>query len=48
MAAWIADGRLRSLEHLVAGIELFPETLLTLYSGENFGKLILKVGGAED
>jgi NADPH-dependent curcumin reductase len=47
MAAWIADGRLRSLEHLVAGIDTFPETLLTLYSGENFGKLILDVGDAE-
>lgn len=43
MAAWIADGRLRSLEHLVAGIDTFPETLLTLYSGGNFGKLILDV-----
>jgi NADPH-dependent curcumin reductase CurA len=48
MAGWIADGRLKSVEHIVEGIELFPETLLALYSGENFGKLILKVGGAED
>jgi NADPH-dependent curcumin reductase CurA len=43
MAGWIAGGRLRSLEHIVAGIDTFPETLLTLYSGENFGKLILDV-----
>jgi hypothetical protein len=47
MAGWIADGRLRSLEHIVTGIERFPETLLSLYSGENFGKLILSVGDEE-
>jgi NADPH-dependent curcumin reductase len=47
MAGWIADGRLQSLEHIVTGIEHFPDTLLTLYSGENFGKLILSVAGEE-
>jgi NADPH-dependent curcumin reductase len=44
MAGWIAEGRLRSVEHVVDGMEHFPETLLKLYSGENFGKLILSVG----
>jgi NADPH-dependent curcumin reductase CurA len=44
MAGWLADGRLKSVEHIVEGIEHFPETLLGLYSGENFGKLILSVG----
>ena len=42
---WIAEGRLQSVEHVVSGIEHFPETLLELYSGENFGKLLLSVGG---
>jgi hypothetical protein len=44
MAGWIADGSLKSVEHVVTGLEQFPETLLKLYSGENFGKLILSVG----
>jgi NADPH-dependent curcumin reductase CurA len=44
MAVWIAEGRLKSLEHVVDGMEHFPETLLKLYSGENFGKLLLSVG----
>lgn len=44
MAAWIAEGRLRSVEDVVAGIEHFPDTLLKLYRGENFGKLILSAG----
>jgi NADPH-dependent curcumin reductase CurA len=42
MAAWLADGRLKSREDIVDGIETFPETLLKLFSGENFGKLMIK------
>jgi hypothetical protein len=29
---------------VVPGLEQFPETLLKLYRGENFGKLILSIG----
>jgi NADPH-dependent curcumin reductase CurA len=43
MAGWIAEGRLRSLEDVVTGLESFPDTLLRLFRGENFGKLILGV-----
>ena len=43
MAVWLAKGQLKSKEHIVEGLETFPETLLKLFSGENFGKLILKV-----
>lgn len=43
MAAWLKDGRVKSREDIVEGIETFPETLLKLFTGENFGKLILKV-----
>ena len=43
MAGWIAEGRLKSVEHVVSGMEDFPESLLKLYRGENFGKLILAV-----
>ncbi|HEY3770029.1 MAG TPA: hypothetical protein VGN44_15245, partial [Candidatus Angelobacter sp.] len=28
------------------GLETFPETLLKLFTGENFGKLVLKVADA--
>jgi len=44
LAGWLADGRLKSVEDVVAGLEYFPETLLKLYSGANFGKLILSLG----
>jgi NADPH-dependent curcumin reductase CurA len=43
MAGWLAAGKLKSREHIVEGLETFPETLLKLFSGENFGKLILKI-----
>jgi NADPH-dependent curcumin reductase CurA len=43
MAGWIADGRLRSVEDVVFGLEHFPDTLLRLYRGENLGKLLLAV-----
>ncbi len=44
MAAWIAAGKLKSREHIVEGLATFPETLLKLFTGENQGKLMLKVG----
>ena len=43
MAGWMAEGRLKSKEHIVKGLETFPETLLMLFSGENFGKLLIEV-----
>jgi hypothetical protein len=43
MAGWMAAGKLKSREHIVAGLETFPETFLKLFTGENLGKLILKV-----
>lgn len=43
MAQWMAAGRLKSREDIVEGFQTFPESLLKLFSGENFGKLVLKV-----
>ncbi len=46
MAGWRAAGKLKSREDIVPGLETFPETLLKLFSGENFGKLVIKVADA--
>ncbi len=46
MAAWVREGKLKSREHIVEGLEKFPDALLMLFSGENYGKLILKVADA--
>jgi len=43
MAGWMAAGQLNSKEHIEKGIENFPDVLLKLFDGGNFGKLILQV-----
>ena len=43
MAGWMGAGKLKSREDIVEGLQKFPEALLKLFTGENFGKLILKV-----
>jgi NADPH-dependent curcumin reductase CurA len=43
MAGYLRDGRMKSREDIVHGLENFPEALLKLFNGENFGKLVLEV-----
>jgi NADPH-dependent curcumin reductase len=43
MAGYLKDGRMKSKEDVVVGLNTFPETLLKLFNGENFGKLVLEV-----
>ena len=44
LAGYLKDGRMKSKEDVVAGgVQAFPETLLKLFTGENFGKLVLQV-----
>lgn len=43
MQAWIAEGKLHPKEHVIEGIERFPDALLMLFRGENFGKLVLSI-----
>ncbi|HMC15562.1 MAG TPA: NADP-dependent oxidoreductase [Albitalea sp.] len=43
MAEYLKDGRMKSREDVVYGLDTFPEALLKLFNGENFGKLVLQV-----
>ena len=43
LAGYLKDGRIKSKEDVVKGIETFPEALTKLFTGENFGKLVLQV-----
>jgi NADPH-dependent curcumin reductase CurA len=43
MAGWMMAGKLKSKEDIVEGLQTFPDTLLKLFRGENFGKLMIKV-----
>ena len=46
MAGYLQSGRMKSKEDVVQGLDTFPETLLKLFNGENFGKLVLQVAEA--
>ncbi|WP_348767209.1 NADP-dependent oxidoreductase [uncultured Salinisphaera sp.] len=43
LAGWLSEGKIKHREDIVEGFENFPETLLKLFEGSNFGKLVLKV-----
>ena len=44
LAGYLKEGRIKSKEDVVpGGVQAFPGTLLKLFSGENFGKLVLRV-----
>ena len=46
IAQWMKEGKFVSREDIVPGIENFPATMNKLFTGENFGKLVLKVADA--
>ena len=46
LAGYLKDGRMKSKEDTVEGLDNFPEALNQLFSGGNFGKLVLKVADA--
>lgn len=48
LAGWMQEGRLLSREHIVGGgVSAFPDALLKLFTGENVGKLVLRVEASE-
>ena len=44
MAEWIRTGQLKYKEDVVDGLENAPEAFIGMMTGENFGKLIVRVG----
>ena len=43
MAGWLAEGKIKSSEHIVEGLEHAPEALNLLFTGGNTGKVIVQV-----
>ena len=43
LAGWLKEGKIKSKEDVVQGLENFPQALTMLFEGKNFGKLVLKV-----
>jgi NADPH-dependent curcumin reductase CurA len=44
MGRWIHEGRIKWKETIIEGIENAPNALIGLFKGENFGKMLVKVG----
>ncbi len=43
IARWVAEGRIKSVEHVVEGLEQAPDALNLLFTGGNTGKVIVAV-----
>jgi NADPH-dependent curcumin reductase CurA len=43
MIPWIADGKVKSRETVFEGIDNAVDAFLGLFSGENFGKMVVKL-----
>jgi NADPH-dependent curcumin reductase len=43
LGSWLGEGRLKQKEDVAEGLENAPNTLARLFSGENFGKQLLKI-----
>ena len=43
LGQWLKQGKIKSKEDIVQGLENFPQALNMLFEGKNFGKLVLKL-----
>jgi NADPH-dependent curcumin reductase CurA len=48
LSGWLREGRLKQKEDVAFGLENAPRTLTRLFSGENFGKQLLKIADPSD
>jgi NADPH-dependent curcumin reductase CurA len=44
MTKWVSEGRIKWKETVIEGIENAPKAFLGLFKGENFGKMLVKIG----
>jgi hypothetical protein len=45
LGGWVADGRLQHRSHIFEGLEAAPHALNAMFTGENIGKIVVRVGG---
>jgi NADPH-dependent curcumin reductase len=43
LSQWLQNGQIQNQEHLIQGIEQFSQALKMLFTGENLGKLLIKI-----
>ena len=44
MIKWINEGKIKWKETIVEGLENAPNAFIGLFKGENFGKMLVKIG----
>src|SRR5271166_3038736 len=44
VSGWLKEGKIRYKEDVVEGLENAPQAFLSLFRGENFDKLLVRVG----
>ena len=42
LAEWLAEGKLRTREHVLDGLDRAPEALVRLFTGDHLGKLVVR------
>ena len=47
LSKWVEDKEITYLEDIQEGIENAPNTLIRLFTGQNFGKQLLKIADPE-
>jgi NADPH-dependent curcumin reductase CurA len=43
MVTWMAQGRIKTKENVIAGMDNAPEALIKMWKGDKFGKMVLKI-----
>lgn len=43
LGGWMKEGKLKQKEDVAIGLENAPATIVRLFTGENFGKQLLKI-----
>ena len=47
MGPWVKEGKIKFLEDVIDGLEESPKAFIGLFTGKNFGKLVVRVGNEE-
>lgn len=45
MTAWLAEGRIKSRDTVIEGLENAPKAFIGLFAGDNTGKMLVKIAG---